>query len=132
MDRRLPIYIVILIILTRGTSMSAKDLSFRHYDVTDGLSENTVNCISQDHRGFMWFGTNNGLNRFDGTSFKVYNFLSDNVIKSLYPDKERLWIGTGKALYFLDFNTDSIISPNMHHEASVNTLITTLAHHCVT
>lgn len=113
MDRRLPIYIVILIILTRGTSMSAKDLSFRHYDVTDGLSENTVNCISQDHRGFMWFGTNNGLNRFDGTSFKVYNFLSDNVIKSLYPDKERLWIGTGKALYFLDFNTDSIISPKI-------------------
>lgn len=113
MNRWLPIYLIILITLMRVPGTSAKDFSFRHYDVTDGLSENTVNCIVQDHRGFMWFGTNNGLNRFDGTSFKAYNFGSDNVIKSLYSDKEGLWIGTGKGLYFLEFSTDRIISPQI-------------------
>ncbi len=113
MNRWLPIYLIILITLMRVPATSAKDFSFRHYDVTDGLSENTVICIVQDHRGFMWFGTNNGLNRFDGTSFKSYNFRSDNVIKSLYTDKEGLWIGTGKGLYFLEFSTDRIISPKI-------------------
>lgn len=80
---------------------------FRHYQVQDGLSSNTVTAIMQDKKGFMWFGTRNGLNRFDGNSFKVFhNILSDtssignNSILSIYEDaEEQLWVGTYGGIY---------------------------------
>ena len=50
------------------------EMHFRHYDNRDGLSHNTVFCAIQDRSGFMWFGTNEGLNRFDGYTFKVYEY----------------------------------------------------------
>lgn len=46
--------------------------NFQHYSGEDGLSENVVNCMLQDHKGFMWFGTWDGLNKFDGYRFKTY------------------------------------------------------------
>ena len=45
---------------------------FTHYQVEDGLSNNAVLCIMQDNPGFMWFGTRDGLNRFDGLSYKIF------------------------------------------------------------
>ena len=45
---------------------------FSNIDVNQGLSHNQIKCIFRDSKGFMWFGTRNGLNRFDGTSFKVF------------------------------------------------------------
>ncbi len=67
-----------------------------------GLSQSTVNCMIQDRKGFLWFGTANGLNRYDGYSFNVYlndpadsTSISDNGILSLYEDKNGfIWIGT--------------------------------------
>ena len=50
------------------------EMHFRHYDNRDGLSHNTVFCAIQDRSGFMWFGTNEGLDRFDGYTFKVYEY----------------------------------------------------------
>lgn len=75
---------------------------FQRYTVEDGLSHSTVNCILQDQQGFMWFGTDDGLNRFDGYSFKVYrndpddpDSLSHNMIMGLVEDSQgNLWIGT--------------------------------------
>lgn len=53
--------------------------SFQHYSVDDGLSQNTVMAITQDHKGFMWFGTWDGLNKFDGYQFTVYkSYPGDN------------------------------------------------------
>ena len=83
---------------------------FRNYQVNDGVSSNTITCIIQDKKGFMWFGTRNGLNRFDGTTFKIFrNDINDpqsigsNSILSLYEDdSEHLWIGTYKGLYIYD------------------------------
>jgi ligand-binding sensor domain-containing protein len=43
---------------------------FSHLDITNGLSDNQVNCIYKDEKGFMWFGTTSGLNRYDGISLK--------------------------------------------------------------
>lgn len=74
------------------------------------MSGNAVISILQDHKGFMWFGTRNGLNRFDGTSFKIFrNNIADslsigsNSVGSLYEDKRgRLWVGTHKGVYIYD------------------------------
>lgn len=90
----------------------AQSFNFRHYEAEDGLSNNAVICSLQDKNGFMWFGTPNGLNRFDGTNFKVFrndparrHSIGSGGITYLYEDQSgRLWIGTGKGLYF--FNAD--------------------------
>ncbi|MDE3234833.1 MAG: histidine kinase [Bacteroidota bacterium] len=83
---------------------------FRHYQVENGLSNNAVICSLQDKKGFLWFGTKDGLNRFDGYSFKVFRnnplktgSIGNNFIHCLLEDKnERLWIGTESGLYRYD------------------------------
>jgi len=74
----------------------------RTFTIQDGLSQVLVTSILQDRRGFMWFGTKDGLDRFDGYSFKVYKSqpedpysLSDNYILCLKEDRKgRIWVGT--------------------------------------
>ena len=66
-----------LLLLGWAASLSAvvrpqSDLHFERISVEHGLSQSTVNAIIQDHRGYMWFGTLNGLNRFDGYTFIDY------------------------------------------------------------
>ena len=56
-----------------------KRVYFEGFDMNDGLSHNTVNYITQDSRGFIWFGTKDGLNRYDGNSFKVYRHVSSKL-----------------------------------------------------
>lgn len=75
---------------------------FNHITVDNGLSQNSVNCIMQDHYGFMWFGTQDGLNRYDGKNFMIFhnnpkdkNSISNNYIWTIYEDRDGiLWIGT--------------------------------------
>ena len=85
-------------------------LRFKVYSTAEGLSNATVHDILQDKRGFMWIGTSNGLNRFDGYRFEVFRKqkehtegLYSNQISCLLEDQQGvLWIGTGKGLnYFL-------------------------------
>ena len=52
--------------------LEAQEVAFRHLAVEDGLSQNTINCIYQDYYGFMWFGTQDGLNCYDGFRFTTY------------------------------------------------------------
>jgi hypothetical protein len=52
--------------------VTAQPYYFRHYQVEDGLSNNAVVCCLQDRKGFLWFGTKDGLNRFDGYTFKIF------------------------------------------------------------
>jgi ligand-binding sensor domain-containing protein len=78
------------------------DLRFAHLTTNDGLSQSTVTEILQDRRGFMWFGTRDGLNRYDGNAFVVYKHnptdpqsLSSNFILDLMEDDQGyLWIAT--------------------------------------
>jgi len=81
---------------------------FKHYQVENGLSNNTVYFICQDSKGFMWFATKDGLNRFDGYQFKVFRINDDEVeqklttdyIFSILPGKGgMLWVGAERGLY---------------------------------
>lgn len=96
----------VALLLASHSTLSAQQKFFIPLDTRDGLSENHVKCILQDHWGFMWFGTKNGLNRYDGTSVKQYR-VDDNVLKcgnhnisALYEDKQhQLWVGTDNGVY---------------------------------
>lgn len=87
-----------------------QELKFSSLSSDDGLSQSTINCIVQDNLGFMWFGTQDGLNRYDGYGFKVYRHnpadstsLLDKYIRCLYVDsKGTLWVGSRKGLNAYD------------------------------
>jgi len=80
----------------------------RHYSIKDGLSRNTVMAILQDHQGFMWFGTWDGLNRFDGYTFTVYKAMHEGVetrannrVELIYEDdEEQIWWQTYDGHYY--------------------------------
>ncbi len=88
-----------------GSRANVKSLS-----VDDGLSQSMVYCICQDSRGFMWFGTQDGLNRYDGHSFKVYRagasdagaVSGDRYFCSFRNDDSRIWFGTGRGIEVYD------------------------------
>jgi len=74
---------------------------FQNISIEDGLSQNTVSCILADRRGFIWFGTAGGLNRYDGYDFTVYNAcrrpncLSHDQVNTMAQDEDgTFWIGT--------------------------------------
>src|SRR6476659_949366 len=78
------------------------NLQFEHLTIEQGLSHNFVGKIIQDSKGYLWFGTANGLDKYDGYGFTSYKFrphdstsLSKNNILTLYEDKEgMIWVGT--------------------------------------
>lgn len=90
---------------------------FRTMDIRNGLSQNTVYQILQDKNGFMWFGTKDGLNRYDGIAFRVYkkenSGLGKNFITALYEDHEgNIWIGTDGGVFIYDPVRDSFTAFN--------------------
>lgn len=99
---------------------------FTHYQVENGLSNNAVLCSVQDPMGFMWFGTKDGLNRFDGYSFKVFhndpdnpNGLGSNFVRALHVDKTGyIWVGTDQGIYLFDpkSETFSFFNPSVTTE----------------
>ncbi len=80
----------------------AKALNFKHLNINDGLSQNAVYALAQDHSGFIWIGTKDGLNRYDGYNFTIYKHnpadshsISNNSITDLFVDSRGiLWVGT--------------------------------------
>lgn len=93
-------------------------ISFSHITVRDGLSNGTVEAILKDKYGFMWFGTNDGLNCYDGYTFKVYRSdplsaqgVANNHITALYEDRQgNLWVGTTDGLSCLNRKMNNFTS----------------------
>ena len=91
------------------------NIKFTHLKNTDGLSQSTVNSIIKDKYGFMWFGTEDGLNRYDGYKFKVYRnspndkkSIRSNYIQAIYEDKSgNIWVGTLGSLCLYNRKSDS-------------------------
>ena len=105
----MPFLIFVLLLstaLNANENKSSEDYQFRQLTIKDGLSQSAVLCIMQDRRGFMWFGTANGLNRFDGYNFITYvnnpydsTSISDNEVSALFEDAQGyIWIGTLKGV----------------------------------
>ncbi len=96
--------LVALAALLRPTTLPAQqnDLVFKHLSIEHGLSQTIVNAMAQDRRGFMWFVTEDGLNRFDGYTFEVFKHnaadaasLAHNEIKCVFEDRAGiLWVGS--------------------------------------
>ncbi len=124
----------LLILLTtvplrlQNTAAQDRDIDFERINIDQGLSQSSINCILQDRRGFMWFGTQDGLNRYDGYNFIVYKrnaqdltSISSNWVTSLFEDENgAIWIGTqGGGLDKFDRISEKFVSyvndPNDSH-----------------
>jgi|CZKP01.1.fsa_nt_gi ligand-binding sensor domain-containing protein len=117
MDTIKTLVIILLTLTNIRISPQSSYPEFRHISIELGLSQSNVNCILQDSKGFLWLGTKDGLNRYDGYSFRVYqnnptdsNSISDNYITALAEDKSgNIWVGTlGGKLNRLNNSTQQI------------------------
>lgn len=115
--------------LKNDTAYVQPELKFDQISLIDGLSQSSITCIIQDHKGFMWFGTLDGLNKYDGYGFKVYrnefmepNSIADNSITALCEDKNHtLWIGTKtQGVCYLDKIKECFV--NLRHLDDDNSL----------
>ncbi len=103
-------FFILAILLYSPLQQYGQLFYFRHYQVENGLSNNATICSLQDKKGFLWFGTKDGLDRFDGYTFKVFRksntdtgSIGSNFIHSLFEDTAGvLWAGTENGLYEYD------------------------------
>lgn len=100
-------FLLMLLTLSSIISVNAQNkYYFEQVTVADGMSQNNITCIYQDKQGFMWFGTTNGLNKYNGYEIEEFysktnetNSLCDNSISALFCDSyQQLWVGTSNGL----------------------------------
>jgi len=100
--------IVVFFFLTISTQNKAQEYNYFHYDIKDGLSGIDIYSIVQDKDGFLWFATETGLSRFDGSHFKNYaanEGLNENEIINLFVDsKNRVWVFPFKNSIYYYYN----------------------------
>jgi ligand-binding sensor domain-containing protein len=104
-----PVFTYIYVTALWASQAAAQPWQLASYTTKEGLSSNQVACVAKDSSGFLWVGTRNGLNRFDGNAFDVFynqpqdpHSLASNEIQALHIDRQqRLWVGSvgGVSLY---------------------------------
>ncbi|MDZ7607175.1 MAG: two-component regulator propeller domain-containing protein [Cyclobacteriaceae bacterium] len=113
--------LALLLIISVLHGYSQKVYRFERMGVADGLSQNNVQSILSDSKGFLWFGTWDGLNRYDGKQFKIFkvnpkleNTLTNNRVISLWQDmQDKIWVKTndGYIHYLMDETYEFITFP---------------------
>lgn len=108
-----------------------RQIKLNYITTNNGLPQNTVDCILKDSRGFMWFGTWNGVCRYDGYTFKTYQrnqdliSLPSNFIQTICEDNfGNLWIGTDKGLVYFDYQNQQFVGNNLLNKNVGNFSIT--------
>ncbi len=113
--RIIPILLIVSFFSAHNGIAQSHIIKFQNYSIEEGLSNPYVQCIYQDRRGYLWIGTSDGLNRFDGYTFKIYrynesdtNSLNGVLVRTIYEDSNsNLWVGTergGLCLYRYKFD----------------------------
>jgi ligand-binding sensor domain-containing protein/signal transduction histidine kinase len=112
--------VLFIVFLLINKNVSSQHYYFRHYQVEDGLSNSTVFTCLQDKKGFLWMGTKDGLNRFDGYTFKIFRnnpddslSIGSNWVRTLSEDKKgTLYVGTNKGLYRYNDTAENFVVIN--------------------
>ena len=122
--KKIVLLITIQILCMHSFVVNAQRIFSTSYTMDDGLAANRVYSILQDSCGFMWFGTDDGLSRFDGIAFKNYylseyiNATTSNSVKKIFIDRRgRMWIGLDTGIVIYDSKTDTL------PDASIATII---------
>jgi signal transduction histidine kinase/ligand-binding sensor domain-containing protein/class 3 adenylate cyclase/ActR/RegA family two-component response regulator len=119
-----------LLVSFLSSGQAQHSLKFEHLTADDGLSQSSVTCILKDRYGFMWFGTRDGLNRYDSYEFQQYknqstdsSSISNNTISCLFEDHlGMIWVGTeGGGLNLYNPTTDRF-SPFLHDPSDPGSL----------
>jgi len=123
-------FILLLLHLVIFSNAQRSRVSFEHIGTKEGLSESNILCILQDSRGFMWFGTWDGLNRYDGYKITVFKndptdslSISNNFINKIVEDKNgNLWIATSGGLNYFNRKKETF-TRFLHQANNSNSLV---------
>lgn len=108
-------FLILTFVSLSVNQVNAERYYFQHLGLKNKLSQSSVLCIIQDRSGFMWFGTKDGLNRYDGSNFRTFKHdhknarsIGNNAINSLHENKDgNLWVGTDNGVYLYNPVTES-------------------------
>ena len=93
--------VILLLVCCNCFAQDSKQISFRHLTVAQGLSQNSVVSIAQDSTGYMWFATQDGLNKYDGRSFTFFNKQFEDVTRPSYSKLGKLFIDRQGELWII-------------------------------
>ncbi len=93
------LFLVLSLVKSVALSQDAKQITFSQLSVNDGLSQNSVVSIAQDTIGYMWFATQDGLNRYNGIDFEYYPLLFDDITKENYSRLGKIYVNSSNELY---------------------------------
>lgn len=119
--------ILLMLLLSDLSKAQSGNYRFTHFDIEDGLSQNTVTDILHDNEGYIWFGTQEGLNRFDGYDFRHYKHnpndstsISDNYVWSIIEDADgNIWMCTRNGVNMLDKKTGDFTSFSFYKSSTI-------------
>ena len=116
-------------------SINLENFKYTYLGIEQGISNNIITDIYQDQKGYIWVGTYDGLNRYDGYDFTIFrNILQDstslvnNRIHSIYTNENEIWVGTNKGISVYDFTTNKFsarysVRPNSFKKEKINNVI---------
>ena len=132
MPKSIVIFIFIFfIIFGYSKSVSAqinnRAYSLQSFNVEDGLSEDYIHSLIEDQNGFIWIGTRNGLDRYNGYEFEKIdlpiNIQGQEQVRNLLEDKQgNIWIGTNSGSFCKEFETDRILNIDLNEQVEINCL----------